>query len=392
MMNKTAEVVIIGGGINGCSTAFRLAQDGVKDIVLVEKGHIASGPTGRSSGVVRQHYTHETLAAMARDSVRVWHNFAETVGGDAGFVNSGVAFFCDAAGVALLRKTVEMHLRIGIRTTILSVDELRALEPQLVADDIAFCAYESEGGYADPALAANSYCEAAQRLGVEVMRKTEVTGIGVERGRITKVVTNKGEIATPVVINIAGPWGGEIAALAGVEIPLRTTRHPVVNVQRPESWHGPTPVWGDLATGWYYKPERHITMMVGSIHEDENEGVNKEEFSNVPSYEEIDAYTAAMLRRFPIMAEGAVQGGWAALYDVTPDWQPVIARIPEVEGFYCAVGFSGHGFKIAPAVGTIMSELVREGCCRSYDISLFRYGRHQRGELNKGAYEFGIIG
>ncbi|MFN7949852.1 MAG: FAD-dependent oxidoreductase [Blastocatellia bacterium] len=391
-MSRTAEVVIIGGGINGCSTAFRLAKDGVKNIVLIEKGHIASGPTGRSSGVVRQHYTLETLAAMARDSVRVWHNFAEEVGGEAGFVNAGVVFFCGPADAAALQQTIAMHNRLGIRESLLSADELRAMEPHLSADDIACGAYEVDGGYADPALAANSYCEAAQRLGVEVMKKTEVTALCVERGRMTKVITNKGEISTPVVVNIAGPWGSEIAAMVGVEIPIRATRHPVVNMQRPVQWRGPTPVWGDLVTGWYFKPERHVSMMTGSIHEDEKESVNKEEFSNVPSYDEIDEYSAAILKRFPVMAEGAAQGGWAALYDVTPDWQPVIDRIPEVAGFYCAVGFSGHGFKIAPAVGTIMSELVREGCCRSYDISLFRYGRHQRGELNKGAYEFGIIG
>lgn len=391
-MSKTADVVIIGGGINGCSTAYRLAKDGVKNIVLVEKGHIASGPTGRSSGVVRQHYTLETLAAMARDSVKVWQNFAEEVGGDAGFVNCGVVFFCGANNAEALKKTVEMHNRIGIRDSFLPVDEMRKMEPQLFTDDIACGAYEADGGYADPALAANSFCEAAQRLGVEVMKKTEVTGLGVEGGKITKVITSKGEISTPIALNIAGPWGKQIAAMVGAEIPIRATRHPVVNLQRPVQWRGPTPVWGDLVTGWYFKPERQVGMMVGSITEDENEGVDKENFSDVPSYDEIDQYSAAILKRFPIMDEGAVHGGWAALYDVTPDWQPVIDRIPEVEGFYCAVGFSGHGFKIAPAVGRIMSELVREGKCSSYDISIFRYERHQQGQLTRGAYESGIIG
>jgi glycine/D-amino acid oxidase-like deaminating enzyme len=182
-MSKTADIVVIGGGINGCSTAYYLAKRGVKNILLVEKGHIASGPTGRSSGIVRQHYTLRTLAEMARDSVHIFQHFQEEFGGDAGFVQCGVVFFCGAENAAVLRQSVEMHQRLGIRETLLSAYELKKMEPQLFHDDIACGAYEPDGGYADPALAANSICEAAQRLGVEVMRRTQVAGLKVEQGR-----------------------------------------------------------------------------------------------------------------------------------------------------------------------------------------------------------------
>lgn len=208
-MNRTANVVVIGGGINGCSAAYHLARRGVKKVTLVEKRHIASGPTGRSSGIVRQHYSHETLAAMARDSVLVWQNFKEDVGGDAGFVKCGVVFLVAEAGAQSLRTAVAMHQRIGIKEVFLSASELRSMEPALCSDDIVAGAYESEGGYADPTLAANSFCEAAERLGVEACKRTTVIGLKTEADKIVSVITDKGEISTRCVINIAGPWVGK---------------------------------------------------------------------------------------------------------------------------------------------------------------------------------------
>ncbi len=391
-MKNTADAVIIGGGINGCCTAYYLAKKGMTNIVLVEKGHIASGPTGRSSGIVRQHYTHETLAAMARDGVNTWKNFAEEIGGDAGFVKCGVVFFAGEKDADVIRNTVAMHQRIGIRENLLSADELKKMEPALYADDIAWGAFELDGGYADPALAANSFCEAAVREGVEVMRKTLVTGLKIEEGKIKGVCTSKGEISTDVVINVAGPWGGQIAAMAGVHIPIKVSRHPVVILQKPTSWRKPTPVWCDLITGWYFKPERNAAMMVGSMQDSDDEA-DIDGHSTIPSYQETETFSSAILKRFPVMEEGCSQGGWAGLYDVTPDWQPVVDRISEVQGFYCAVGFSGSGFKVGPSVGRVMAELVLDGKCTSYDINLFRHARFKQEQLSRGAYGgLGIVG
>ena len=390
-MTNTADAIVIGGGINGCSTAYALARRGVRRVVLLEKGHIASGPTGRSSGIVRQHYSHETLAAMARDSVRVWADFANQVGGDAGFVACGVVFAAGEREADAVKATVAMQRRIGINATILSVDDMKTLEPALEGDGLVCGAYEPDSGYADPALAASSFAEAAGRLGVTVLRKTPVTGLTIESGRITGVTTAAGAISSPVVINVAGIWGDQIAAMAGARIPIKVSRHPVVIVQRPARWRNPTPVWGDLAAGWYFKPERHTAMMIGSLADIEDEA-DRENHATIPSFQEIEEFSTAILRRFPIMDEGAAQGGWAGLYDVTPDWQPVIDRIPHVEGFYCACGFSGHGFKIGPAVGNAVAELVLDGACRTYDLNLFRYSRFEAHQSSRGAYGFGIVG
>jgi len=386
-MIKTADAVVIGGGINGCCSAYQLAKKGVKKVVLVEKKHIASGPTGRSSGVVRQHYSLETLAKMARDSVKVFLNFKEIIGGDAGFVQCGVVFMCSPENAPEFEHSVQMHQRLGIRETLMTSAELKKMEPELVHDDIGLGGYDLDGGYADPALAANSICEAAERLGVEVLRRNTVTGLRVEQGRIRGVLTDKGVISTDVAVNIAGPWGAKIAAMAGVEIPIVPYRHPVVVLQRPQQWRNPTPVWVDVAAGWYYKPEGVHGMMVGCRTEKiQDQNVEIDAHSTTVRYEETVQYSESILRRFPVMAEGLAQGGWAGIYDVTPDAQPVIDRIDGVEGFYCAVGFSGHGFKIGPAVGTIMAELVTEGACRTYDIGIFRHGRFRERKLNEPVY------
>lgn len=390
-MARTADVVVIGGGINGCSTAWHLARRGVRHVVLVEKGHVASGPTGRSSGVVRQHYTQETLSAMARDSVRMFEQFGEVVGGDAGFVQCGVVFLAASENAAVLASTVEMHRRIGIRESLLSVDELKAIDGELFHEDVACGAYDPAGGYADPTLAATSFADAAKRLGVDVLQRTTVTGVRVEDGQIAGVVTDKGEIASPTVIDAAGPWGAKLAAETGLEIPVTVTRHPVVVMQRPPAWRNPTPVWGDLIGGWYFKPDGDAGMMVGSV-QDDHRPVNADTYQDTVTHEETAAASAAILRRFPIMEEGTARKGWAGLYDVTPDSQPVIDRIDEVPGFFCAFGFSGHGFKIAPAVGRIVSDLVVDGRCSAYDIAIFRHDRFRAGDLHQSGYKYSIVG
>jgi sarcosine oxidase subunit beta len=305
----------------------------------------------------------------------------------------GAVFTCDAPDLAPLRAVMKMHARLGIRETLLGPEELREMEPAISVERIAAGCYEPDGGYADPALAAKSFSEAAAREGAAVMRRTRVTGLRLDGGRVAGVITDKGEISTRAVVMAAGPWTPEVAGSAGVRIPIYATRHPVVILQRPVTWRGKTPVWVDLAEGWYYKPEQQVGLMVGSIHNmGEEERVDIETHATTPSYEEIEAYSEAALRRFPVLEEGMAQGGWAGLYDMTPDSQPVIDRVPGVAGLFCAAGFSGHGFKLGPAVGVAVAEMVMEGASRTYDMSPFRFERFEEGKLTRGAYEYGIIG
>jgi len=292
-----------------------------------------------------------------------------------------------------MTRTAEMMQRIGIRAELLAHDDLLKMEPQLHGDDIHAGVYEPAGGYADPALAANSFANAARVLGVEIMLRTTVTDLIVNHGRIKGVITTRGEIATDQVINIAGPWGAEIAAKAGVSIPIVPSSHAVVTLVRPQTWRTNTPVWSDLVNGWYFKPEKMGSIIVGSIHDIPVEDKKPiEDLPTAPSYDEVETYSAAVLKRFPVMVDARVQGGWVGVYDVTPDYQPVIDKISQIEGFYCAVGFSGHGFKIGPAVGQAMAELVVQGKCSSYDLQIFRHSRFAKQQSSRSAYAYGIIG
>ncbi|MFQ5817602.1 MAG: NAD(P)/FAD-dependent oxidoreductase [Terriglobia bacterium] len=392
-MGKTADVVVIGAGVNGCSIAYHLAKKGIKKVMLVEQQYVASGPTGRSSGIVRQHYTIEVLAQMALYSLQVFQRFGEEIGGSAAFVQTGYLCVASEANAATLKKTVAMQQRVGIKTSVLSPDELRRLEPLMYCDDLACGAYEPDSGYADPALAANSFCEAARALGVEWLPRTRVTGLKVARGHLQGVLTSAGEIATDIAINVAGPWGSRIAALAGVEIPIRPSRHPVVLLRRPPRWRNPIPVVNDFVTGAYLKPEGESNSVVGSLSPEEGkEPADPDAYAEIPDYQTTVEFSEKIMKRFPVMSEALVQGGWAGIYDVTPDWTPVIGQMGEVRGLYCAVGFSGHGFKLSPAVGRMMSDLVVEGICPRFDIRPFRLSRFQEGQLTRGQYAYSIIG
>lgn len=389
-MSEIADVVVVGGGINGVSSAYALKKAGARSVVLIEKGHVASGPTGLSSGVVRQHYSNEPLAAMARDSVRVWQHFDDLIGGDAGFVQCGVVFFAGPEDAPAVRASYEMHRRIGIREELLDPQALLDLEPALYADDIEIATYEADGGYADPAAAANSFASAAARFGVEIRRNTEVLELESDGRGVCAVRTSAGRLQTRTVVLAAGPWTARLAATAGIDLPIRASRHPVVMLRRPASWRQDVPVFGDLVRGWYFKPESGGQIMVGSIH-DIDDSTDVEHFSRIPSEQEREEYADAIVHRFPIMKEGSHNGGWAALYDVTPDWQPILGELP-VPGLFCAAGFSGHGFKIAPAIGTIVTELILSGRSTTYDIAAFSPGRFARATSSHGSYSFGIIG
>jgi glycine/D-amino acid oxidase-like deaminating enzyme len=162
-------------------------------------------------------------------------------------------------------------------------------------------------------------------------------------------------------------------------------------MERPRTWDNPTPVWGDLIGGWYFKPDGKTGILVGSVQDDHRD-VNADAYVDTATHDEIVEASWAILRRFPIMEDGTARSGWAGLYDVTPDSQPIIDRIEGVDGFFCAVGFSGHGFKIAPAVGRIVSELILDGECRTYDVGIFRHDRFRRGDLHQSGYTYSIVG
>jgi sarcosine oxidase subunit beta len=393
-MISTADVVIIGGGITGTSAAFQLAQRGVK-VALVEKRFIAAGSTGKSSAIIRQHYSNEITARMALHSLRVFQNFHDRVGGDAGFVTTGFCVLVDAKDRAGLAENVAMQKRIGVNTQIVSPSELRELGFEIAEENAVAAAYEPEGGYADPASTATSFAEAARARGAQLFQDTRVTGIEMAGGRVKMVKTTSGEISTAAVVNCTNAWASSISQMVGVALPIEASRHQVATFQRPRAHAQPHPTVADFINQIYYRPEGSLLTLVGSIDSSEAEQkVDPDHYNEATDYEFIEDAAQRIRNRYPYMEQALSKGGWSGIYGVTPDWHPIIDEIPESSGFFVAAGFSGHGFKLGPAVGVMIADMVTRARAptASLERSLFRYSRFAEHQPVRGKYEYSIVG
>ncbi len=391
-MTATADVVVIGGGIMGASAAFRLAERGLK-VTLVEKTFIAGGSTGKSSAIVRQHYSNEVTARMALHSLRVFQNFDEIVGGECGFVNTGFVVLASADQREGLAANVALQRSVGIDTRLLSPEELREIAPGLAGADAVVAAYEPEGGYADPAATTSSFAEAARRRGATIRQDTEVIGVNLHGGRVTGVVTQHGEIAAGAVVNAAGPWGARVARMAGVDLPIQPCRVQVAFFAPPPDGKPAPRVFADFPNVTYFRPETGGLTLIGSVDPAEaNHHADPDQYNERVDFDFVADMGARLAQRFPLMERGESRGGYAAIYDITPDWHPVIDEVPPGSGFFVAAGHSGHGFKLGPAVGVMVAGLVTGQASAGLDPSLFRFARYAEGKPVRGRYEYSIAG
>lgn len=391
-MNRTADVVVIGGGIMGTSAAFRLAERGLK-VTLVEKSFLAGGSTGKSSAIVRQHYSNEITARMALHSLRVFQSFSEIVGGECGYMPIGFVVLASAKDREGLEENVKLQQGIGINTRMLSARELREAAPGMADADGVAAAYEPEGGFADPSLTVNSFGEAAKRHGAVILQDIEVTAVKMEGGRVKGVITNRGEISAGAVANTAGPWGARVARMIGVELPVQPCRVQVSFFAPPPDARPAPFVFADFPNVTYFRPETGGMTLVGSVDPSEaNAHADPDRYNERVDFDFLAAMGLKLARRFPCMERSESRGGYAAIYDVTPDWHPVIDEVPEGSGFFVAAGHSGHGFKLGPAVGVMVADLATGQQTDKLDPSLFRFTRYAEGKPVRGRYEYSIAG
>lgn len=391
-MTQTFDALIIGGGIMGCSTAFQLAQRGVK-VAVLEKETVGAGSTGKSSAIIRQHYSNELTARMALYSLRVFQSFAEQVGDECGFRQTGFVVLVGAADRAALEGNVALQRRVGIQTEVLSPEALRVLMPSVETADLVAAAYEPESGYADPHLTVSAYANAARQLGARIFQKSEVTGIRFAGDRVVGVNTRNGKFDAPLLANCAGPWGARVAAMAGVGVPIDPCRVQVAVFRRPSGHEASHPGVADFLHATYFRPETGNLTLVGLIDPAEaNAVVDPDAYEEHIDSDFVSDVGERFVRRWPPMDLSESRGGFAGLYAITPDWHPIIDEVPHGSGHFICAGFSGHGFKLGPAVGVMLAELLTRERKPEFPPDLFRLRRYADNVPVRGKYAYSIAG
>ncbi len=366
---RTAEVAIIGGGIMGASTAYHLARRGLSDVVILEKDLLAQASTGLSAGGIRQQFSHPANIRLSQEAVRVFERFEEEFETDVEFRQVGYLFLAQSEEVWLeFLVNVEVQRRYNVPVEVLSPDEIKRRWPYLNVDDLQGGTFCPEDGYADPYMAAMGFANAARRLGVRIEEQTRVTAIHIEGGQVLGVETTGGAISAPVVVNVAGPWAGDVAQMAGFNLPVKPYRRQVFMTQAFDAIPKPVPMILDIEPAFYFRGEGPGVLMGMSDPEE------PPSFRTHVDFAFLERVIEAAVHRAPLLEEAEILRGWGGLYTITPDDNPIIGRLPGVEGLYCAIGFSGHGFQQAPTVGRIISELILDGQT-DFDLTPFAHDR-----------------
>lgn len=390
----TSDVIVIGGGVIGAAAGFELARKGVS-VTILEREGIGAGSTGRSSAIIRQHYSNEITARMALEGLRVFQNFDDIIGGDCGFRQTGF--------LALARKTdrhgfeanVALQRSVGINTIAVPPQDLSEFLPASIPDGVDAAAFEPESGFADPHLTVDGYLQAVRRLGGGVLFNTEVTGIRLAGDVVLGVDTTKGRFDAASVINCAGPWGARVARMAQIDVPVNACRAQVAVFKRPANLEHAEhhPVVLDFVHASYFRSEIGDLTLVGLIDPSEADDiVDPDAFDDRIDDEFALDVGERWVRRCPPMADSAYTGGYAGLYAVTPDWHPVIDEVPSGSGHFLCTGFSGHGFKLAPAVGRMVTDMVTRETSPRFRTDCFHLQRFAHGSTVEGQYAFSITG
>jgi len=386
LMNQTSDAIVIGAGVIGASIAHNLSRRGLK-VLILERQSVAVGATGASSGLVRMHYDIEVDAALAWQSFHYFNNWRERIGGECGFHRTGFLQIVSPDKNNQLRGNVEMQKRIGILTDVVTAADVKKLAPMFKTEDFELAAYEPESGYADPVLTTNSFIANAKACGAVLMQDCEVTGIRVGGGKVTGVESSRGSFDAPVIVNCAGTFADRIGKMVGVEIPLTTWSHDVAFVKRPASV-GMHPTVIDDALSMYFRPEGELTLI--GLEDYNRIGEAPESNLGRVDPEFVMRAIDRICERVDGMEEGALHSTHVGRDGLTPDQRAIIDKVGP-DSFYIACGFSGTGFKLSPAVGVCMSELIIDGSAKLVDISSLNLGRFGRGELLHGEHSYGDI-
>jgi sarcosine oxidase subunit beta len=361
-MKSSADVVIVGGGCMGASVAYHLTRRGVSGIVLLEREKLlAAGSTGRNAGGVRHQFSHAANIKLSIESVALLERFKEEVGHEVDFHQDGYLFLLStASSVDTFTRNVARQRSLGIDVDWLDPHAAARLAPGLDVSGVIGATFCRRDGIADPNGVTMGFAKAAQAAGVTIERETEVIGIGVERGRIARVETTRGTIATPVVVNATGPHARAIGRMAGVNVPVDPYRRHIFIAAldkaapgRPSAAVPSSRIMViDFETTFYFHREGAGVLFGMS------DPAEPPTFDTTVRWDFLESVTAVAVKRLPALADASISHAWAGLYEMTPDANPIIGPAPEVPGLFLINGFSGHGFQHSPAAGRILADLI----------------------------------
>ncbi len=376
-MTRTADVIVVGGGVVGVSAAYHLAAAGAGRVLLLERADaVGTGSTGACAGGFRHQFSSRINIELSLASVPMILGFSQEHGLPLDVAQDGYLFLLrDESDADDFQRAAALQRSLGINAELLSPGEAAAIAPGIALDDLLGAAFCPDDGIADPGGLTQGYATAARREGAEIHLQTDVMGIEVRSGRVVGVRTADGVIEAPAVVDAAGPWGGAIAASAGVDLPLEPIPRMVVTTGPFAGVPTQRTLVIDAATSYYFHREGDgVLTGMGGRHE-----VASFDLSVDHRFVEEDLLPTAV-RVFPPIEHAGVASMWAGLYEMTPDRHPIVGESP-VPGLFLANGFSGHGFQHAPIVGKLLAELIMEGRAHTVDISSLAFDRFARGDL-----------
>jgi sarcosine oxidase subunit beta len=356
----TADAVVVGGGINGLTTAYELAKLGVGRVVVLEKTYIGAGSTGRCGGGIRQQWTTEENIRLAQESVRMYENMSAELGYQVFFRQGGYLMVTEEeAHLPAMRDAVALQNRCGVRTEFLQPEECRRVVPDLDTSRIKGATFCPKDGTAYPFAVVWGYARACRRRGVEIHIHTAVREITADDGRVRAVVTDRGTIATPLVVNCAGPWARHLAAGVGVELPNRQERHEIMVSESLKPFLGPMVI--SISNGIYFSQSMRGEIVGGIGDPAEPHWTEPGQFDTRSQLRFAVRFARALLAYYPKAATVRLMRQWAGMYDVTPDHRPILGGVPGLAGYWHICGFSGHGFMLGPMTGKRMARHIVTG-------------------------------
>ena len=383
---KTADFVILGAGVMGASIAFHLARRKAGRILVLDKDHVGSGGSGRSSALIRMHYSFPAEVQLALISLKMFEHWREIVGEAGEFRKTGFVRIVHPNETERLKQNVAMQRSLGAKVELIDRKQLQELEPDWAVDEVELAAYEPDSGHGDGNVVANDFLSRARELGASYLSKTRATSMLASGGTVRGVQTDHGEIHAPVVIAATGPWTRPLLQQVGFDPPIETEYHQVAILKNAPDMKGGGCACIDSVTATYFRSDASDKFLVGDFYG--KRPVDPDNFPQRASETELEEIIERASRRVSKLENAEVMRGVTGVYDMTPDARPLLGQIPGVEGLYSCAGFSGMGFKISPAIGLVMSELILDGAGTTVNISAFRPTRFTEGQPIKAEFEY----